>query len=114
MRISYEITCPWCGHVCQERRELPDEEVLGKRTFDAILEHIGSHNEVMRDNVTGEMAKHVNQEHRFSATDPCGGPCAFGDECTQCSDYWCRMIGEGMFDPKSRTWTEKGIRERCK
>lgn len=44
----------------------------------------------------------------------CGRPCdpSFRNAC--CTEYWARMVDEGLWDADRRRWTEKGFKEATK
>lgn len=47
-------------------------------------------------------------------TDECGHPCQPDNPCTECAEYWLRMVQDGYWDEELGRWTDKGWREIVK
>ena len=44
----------------------------------------------------------------------CENPCDYNLICPLCSDYWDRMVDEGLWNVERHEWTNKGYKEFMK
>ena len=44
----------------------------------------------------------------------CSQPCDPDSGCSDCAEYWDRMVSEGYWDRDRHRWTDKGWKEICK